>query len=98
MVGPSRLEDYLFTHISYVSPDLFKEKINITPYSITDDGKQFIFVVSDEDDDVYNTHIFPFALLGSYLCAKKLLIVPMESLHQLADKIGDSTYEKVNCY
>ncbi len=83
----TRLCNFLYKHEEYVSPDVILEQENVTLMAVERDYA--LFAMSDPGVDIYDPTKFPFVFISQYLEAKKLVVVPIESFHKLAEKVGD---------
>ena len=48
-----------------------------------------IFCVSDKDICTLDTTIGPFAYINTFIAAKKLVILPLQHFHRLAEEAGN---------
>ncbi len=83
----SRLQYFLYRHCKYVHPQYVIDHKNISLLAVEKDYA--LFCVTDPDVNIYDTTKFPFLLMGQYLAAKQLVILPTKSFHQLAHELGD---------
>lgn len=89
--GKHDLDNFFWKHESYVHPRFILEEKRVTLQGIT--PKSAFFCVTDVD--VYETSKAPFAFLLQFLMAKKLVILPLESLHMLAEEVGDPRADRL---
>ncbi len=87
-----QLHNFCLLHERYVHPSYVLGKDHITLQSIT--PTHAFFCVSTEDVNVYDTAKNPFLWVKQFFCARKLVIMPHESLHRLAEEVGDPTSDK----
>lgn len=80
------LGTYVCTHVRYVHPD-YALRENVCLWFF--DGDKAVFAVCDEEASFYDTQAFPFLFMSLEKLARHLLIMPIKSLHRLADDIGD---------
>ncbi len=80
-------KNFLYVHEKYVSPRYVLENKNVSLFTL--DKTHVYFCVSDPDVDVYDTVKFPFVFMAHYTQAKKLVIMPWESFHRMADELGN---------
>ncbi len=78
---------FLYHHEKYVHPRYILESANVTLMGVEKDYA--LFCVSDPDVDVYDTKKFPFVYYSQFYQSRKLVILPVESFHRLADELGD---------
>ena len=79
---------FLHIHDAYIDPKFILTDVNITLCNVEPDYGG-LFIVTDPDVDVYNTREFPFVYLSQTDKAQKLIKVPLDTFHDLADKLGD---------
>ncbi len=82
-----RLKNFLYFHERYVHPNYILENKNVTLYTIAKD--YVLFCVTDPADDVTDIKRYPFAFIASFQVAQKLVVLPMDSFHRLANEVGD---------
>ena len=81
-------ENYVYYHKRYVSPEYILEKDKATLQGVT--KTHFFFCITiNPNFNVVDTRISPFMFALQFWLAERLLIVPHNVLHKLADDIGD---------
>ncbi len=92
IINMHALHNFCLLHERYVHPNHVLDHDHITLQSVT--PNHAIFCVSSEDMDVYNTSKYPFVWAKQFFTAKKLVIMPLESFHRLAEEVGDPTVDR----
>merc|ERR1719186_988681 len=82
------LDHFMLLHEDWVDLDYILKQSNVTLYGVT--RSHVLFCVTKPDVAVYSSS-FPFVFLGQHFSAEKLVVMPIEYFHQLADKMGDPT-------
>lgn len=85
ILSPTSLSEFLTTHGGFVHPEKVIQD-NITLYSLS--PSQAVFIQSDKDVNVFDSNVAAFAKEGQHRVAKALYVMPIESFHKLADKVG----------
>ena len=79
--------DFLCMYLSRVRPD-YVLRPSVSLYSVTE--KEAIFVETDETVNIYSSDVNPFLYIAQFNRSKKVIKMPLQSFHQLAENIGDS--------
>lgn len=79
------LDNFLYRHESYQKPEMVLEHSNIAFFGMRDDKAFFCW----SDVDPYDTERIPFFTHTMIFTAKKLLILSLDDLVSLANRIGD---------
>ena len=79
--------NFLYIHESYQHPSYILKHDNIVLKGINRD--KAIFVVTDENVCALDTSIGPFAYVNTFIAAKKLIFLPLEHFHKLAEEAGN---------
>jgi len=86
--------NFLYLHEAYVHPSSILKQDNIVLKGI---NKNFaIFCVSDKDVCTLDTTIGPFAFVNTFIAARKLIFLPMQHFHRLAQESGDPFENNLN--
>jgi hypothetical protein len=80
-------ENFLYVHDSYVHPGLILKRDNVVLMGMN--AKYAIFCVSDQNICTLDTSIGPFAWVNTFIAANKLIFLPMQHFHRLAEESGD---------
>ena len=82
------LARYLCTHRAYVHP---REALRTNACLYFVDGDSAVFAVADDrSKDFYNTERIPFLFFALEALTTKFIVMPVESLHKLAEEeVGD---------
>jgi hypothetical protein len=83
--GPSRLEDFHYREAGTVDAQVIVDAPHVTLYCLDDATRQAIFVELPRDLDLYAE---PFMYRPQFQHAQRLLVIPYEGLHELADRMG----------
>ncbi|MFM2064012.1 MAG: hypothetical protein RLZZ507_3683 [Cyanobacteriota bacterium] len=89
------LHDFSYESGETVDPKTILENPNISLYCLDHENKQAIFVETPLDIDIYEP---PFLYLAQYEYAQRLIEVPYEEFHQLAQEIKDSIGQIIMIY
>jgi len=81
------LNNFFYKHEKYVHPEVVLNSNNIYLMAVKKDYA--LFCVSEPQEDLYETKKHPFLHIAFFNHAKKLLILPTNSLHRLAEELGD---------
>ena len=82
------LSNFLFTHAAFEKADYVLGKNHVTLYSVF--AKFAVFCETEPEVDLYDTKRFPFMWISQFLHVQKLIILPIEAFHRLAEeKVGD---------
>ena len=79
--------NFLYLHDSYQHPSYILKHDNIVLKGINRD--KAIFVVTDENVCALDTSIGPFAYVNTFIAAKKVIFLPLEHFHKLAEEAGN---------
>ena len=83
--GPSRLDDFHYREDGTVDAQVIVDDPQVTLYCLDDDTRQAIFVELPRNFDLYAE---PFMYRPQFQHAQRLLAIPYEGLHELADRMG----------
>ena len=86
--------NFLYLHESYQHPTYILKHDNIVLKGINDTNA--IFVVTDEDVCSLDTSIGPFAYVNTFIAAKKLIFLPLQHFHRLAEEAGTPNEKNVD--
>ena len=78
--------NFLYVHESYQHPSYILKHDNIVLKGL--DNKYAIFCVSDPLVCTLDTSIGPFAFINTFVAAQKLIFLPLEHFHRLAEETG----------
>ena len=78
--------NFLYVHDSYQHPSYILKHDNIVLKGL--DNEHAIFCVSDPHVCALDTSIGPFAFINTFVAAQKLIFLPLEHFHRLAEEIG----------
>ena len=81
------LWNYIYKHEKFVSPDIVINDPQATLVIVT--PTYAVFCITPPEVNVINVSKHPFTVAAQATLAKQLIIVPTQSFHQLADKVGD---------
>ncbi len=88
--GFGGLENFLFRHEAFVDPaDYVLNNANVTLMGVSQ--SQVWFCITEPEVSVFGLGKFPFAYMAQFFMAKKILFIPISSLKQLGEKVGDPT-------
>ena len=79
--------NFLYLHESYQHPSFIAKHDNIVLKGVN--KKMAIFCISEKNVCTLDTSIGPFAYINMFIAAKKLIFLPLNSFHRLAEEIGD---------
>ena len=79
--------NFLCLHESYHHPSYILKHDNVVLKGINE--KNAIFCVSDKKVCTLDTTIGPFAYINTFIAAKKLIILPIQHFHRLAEETGN---------
>ena len=79
--------NYLYLHESYHHPSYVLKNDNVVLKGINE--KNAIFCVSEKEVCTLDTTIGPFAYINTFIAAKKLIILPIQHFHRLAEETGN---------
>ncbi len=83
------LDNFFYVHEKFVSPDALIGDDRVVLYGIN--ATHAFFCVTKPGSSAYSTRKYPFVFMAFYELCEKLIIIPHEHFHKLADKIGDPT-------
>jgi len=86
LASPPDLDNYMVVHEDWVDEEYILNKDNVTLHGVN--RSHVWFSVSTPGLNVYSLN-FSFVFLAQHLFAEKLVIMPIESFHKLADQTGD---------
>jgi len=89
------LQDFDYVEGETINPNTIIANSHISLYCLDSQNKRAIFVETPLDIELSNASFFHQA---QYEYAQRLIAVPYEQLHQLAEKIGDSIEQLVLIY
>ncbi|MBV9507553.1 MAG: hypothetical protein JO323_21370 [Acidobacteriia bacterium] len=84
--GPSRLHDFRYRPNGTVDAATILDRPEITLYCLEDESRQAVFVELPRDYDLYAE---PFMYRPQFTQAQRLLTIPYEGLHELAERMGN---------
>lgn len=87
-------DNFLYLHESYQHPSYILKHDNIVLKGIN--GTNAIFVETDKDVCSLDTSIGPFAYVNTFLAAKKLIFLPLQHFHRLAEDAGNPFKKNVD--
>ena len=79
--------NFLYLHESYQHPSFILKHDNVVLNGVN--KEHAIFCVSDEDVCNLDTTIGPFAYVNMFIAARKLIFLPIQHFHRLAEEAGD---------
>ncbi|MEA5578439.1 sulfotransferase [Anabaena sp. UHCC 0451] len=91
----ANLQDFSYELGETIDSKTILENPNISLYCLDHKNKQAIFVETPLDIDIYEP---PFLYLAQYEYAQRLIAVPYEEFHQLAQDIQDSIGQIIMIY
>ena len=80
-------DNFLYLHESYQHPSYILKHDNIVLKGVN--HEHAIFVVTDKHICALDTSIGPFAYINTFIAAKKLIFLPLEHFHRLAEEAGN---------
>ena len=79
--------NFLYLHESYHHPSYILKYDNVVLKGINE--KHAIFCVSAKEVCALDTTIGPFAYINTFIAATKLIFLPIQHFHRLAEETGD---------
>ena len=92
VLEPASAANFISTHAAFVSPS-YTLQDNVTLYYIT--PTEAVFVESQENIDVNHSDCDPFIRVAQFQSAQRIIKLPIEAFHKLAEWIGDPNGEVV---
>jgi hypothetical protein len=92
VLEPSGPGNFITSHCGFVSPSYVLQD-NVTLYYVT--ATEAVFVESDEDVDVAHSDNGSFLRVAQFEKARRIVKVPIQAFHSMAEKIGDPDGEIV---
>ncbi len=83
----ARIDNFLYVHEDYVHPNYILENRNVSLLAV--EKTYALFCLTDPALDISDVARFPFQFLSQYREAQRLIILPTERFHQLAEEVGD---------
>ncbi len=84
-VMPNRLFDFILGHSRFGHPDIILQD-NVTLYAVH--PTYAVFVETDPDKSVDASNVHAFMKTAQFEYAKRVVIIPIESFHRMAQKVG----------
>lgn len=86
VLEPSGPQNFITTHAGFVSPSYVLQD-NVSLYYVT--ATQAVFVETREDMDVTHSDHGAFIRVAQFENARRIIVMPIEAFHQLAEQLGD---------
>ena len=86
LIMPNSILNFVTVHNRFDHPSVVLRD-NVTIYAIT--SSYVMFVEAKDGVDVTNTDFSSFMKIAQFIYAKKVIILPIEAFHRLADQLGD---------
>jgi hypothetical protein len=96
IVQNQKLHNFCCRHIKYVHPRYILEHDNITLFGVT--KTHAFFCVSDPNFNIYETKCAPFIFIIHFFAARQLIVIPISTLHRLAEEVGEPTVDRKMCF
>jgi hypothetical protein len=94
IIKNQKLHNFCCRHVKYVHPRYILEHDHVTLFGVT--KTHAFFCVSDPSFNVYETKCAPFIFIIHFFAARQLIVIPISTLHSLADEIGDPIDRKLS--
>ena len=92
LTEPSGPGNFITTHAAFVSPSYIQQD-NVTLYYVT--ATEAVFVESPEEIDVSHSDYGSFLRVAQFENARRIIKIPIDAFHKMAEEIGDPTGEIV---
>jgi len=86
VLEPSGPQNFITTHAGFVSPSYVLQD-NVSLYYVT--ATEAVFVETREGLDVSHSDLGAFIRVAQFENARRIIVMPIEAFHQLAEQIGD---------
>ena len=83
---PNSLVDFITVHNRFDEPSIVLHD-NVTIYALS--AEHALFVETDRDVDVTNSKFGSFMNISQFMYAKRVIVLPIRAVYQLADQLGD---------